>query len=50
MIDNFSLGLTHGLMLLAIFVLLRRPDLDHEAGPQDEAEKPRKRRWGNPGA
>ncbi|WP_197054218.1 hypothetical protein [Sphingomonas sp. 37zxx] len=30
MIDNFSLGLTHGLMLLAAWLLLRRPDLDRE--------------------
>ena len=44
MIDNFSLGLTHGLMLLAAFLLLRRPDLDREGGVEDA--KPRKRRWG----
>ncbi len=31
MIDNFALGLTHALMLLAGFILLRRPDLDHES-------------------
>jgi len=30
MIDNFALGLTHGLMMLAAFLLLRRPDLDRE--------------------
>jgi hypothetical protein len=42
MIDNFSLAITHGLMLLAAVLLLRRPDLDRE-GPE---EKPRKRRWG----
>lgn len=37
MIDNFSLGLTHGLMLLAAWLLLRRPDLDREppAEPRD---------------
>ena len=50
MIDNLSLGLTHGLMLLVAFLLLRRPDLDHEAGPADRAEGPKKRRWGKPGA
>jgi hypothetical protein len=33
MIDNLSLGLTHGLMLLAAWLLLRRPDLDSEAPP-----------------
>jgi hypothetical protein len=31
MIDNFSLGLTHLLMMIAAFLLLRRPDLDQEA-------------------
>lgn len=31
MIDNFSLGLTHGLMLLAAWRLLSRIDLDHDA-------------------
>ncbi len=35
MIDNFALGLTHGLMLLAAWRLLRRTDLDREAGPPD---------------
>jgi hypothetical protein len=49
MIDNFSLALTHGLMLLAAFLLLRRPDLDSETPPEERA-KARKRRWGNPGA
>jgi hypothetical protein len=44
MIDNFSLAITHGLMLLAAFLLLRRPDLDRE-GPS-EPKEPRKRRWG----
>lgn len=42
MIDNFSLGLTHGLMLLAAWLLLRRNDLDREAGPRDP--RPRARR------
>ena len=49
MIDNLSLGLSHGLMLLAAFLLLRRPDLDHEPGPHDKAPAG-KRRWGKPGA
>lgn len=48
MIDNFSLALTHGLMLLAAFLLLRRPDLDREDPPGDD--KPARRRWGRPGA
>jgi len=30
MIDNFALGLTHGLMMLAALILLRRRDLDDE--------------------
>ncbi len=45
MIDNFSLALTHALMLLAAFLLLRRPDLDRE-GPE-ESKGPRKRRFGS---
>ena len=30
MIDNFSLGLTHLLLIIAAWRLLRRPDLDSE--------------------
>ena len=30
MIDNFALGLTHGLLMLIAFLLLKRPDLDRE--------------------
>jgi hypothetical protein len=41
MIDNFSLALTHGLMLLAAWRLLSRPDLD-----TDDAVEPPKRGWG----
>lgn len=44
MIDNFSLGLTHGLMMLAAWLLLRRPDLDREEKPGDSPE--RKGAWG----
>lgn len=50
MIDNLSLAISHGLMLLAAFLLLRRDDLDHEPGPHDEEGKTKKRRWGKPGA
>lgn len=50
MIDNLSLGLSHGLMLLAAFLLLRRPDLDHEESPRDREDKAKKSRWGKPGA
>ncbi len=46
MIDNFSLGLTHGLMMLAAWLLLRRPDLDSEEKASD-ADKPRKGGWGS---
>ena len=45
MIDNFSLALTHGLMLLAVWRLIRRPDLDHEASPRDQVA-PKRGRWG----
>lgn len=49
MIDNLSLFLSHGLMLLAAFLLLRRPDLDREPGSDDTPVKG-KRKWGDPGA
>lgn len=42
MIDNFALGISHGLMLLAAWLLMRRPDLDREPSPHDRQE-PRKR-------
>ena len=38
MIDNFALGLTHGLMLLAAWRLLWRPDLDDD----NDAKTPRR--------
>ena len=40
MIDNFALGLTHALMKLAAFLLLRRPDLDDES-PRNRGDDPR---------
>ena len=40
MIDNFALAVSHGLMLLAAWFLLRRPDLDKEPGPQDSPPGP----------
>ena len=42
MIDNFSLALTHGLMLLAAWRLLSRLDLDDDSAPGDPggARKP----------
>ena len=44
MIDTASLMLTHGLMLYALWLLLRRPDLDHEPGPHDPPPKPKRPR------
>ena len=43
MIDNFSLGLTHFLMLIAAWRLLRRPDLDDERVRDDSPRKGRDR-------
>jgi hypothetical protein len=42
MIDHFALALTHGLMLLAAWRLLARPDLDDDkaARPGPEADAP----------
>ena len=39
MIDNFALGLSHGLMLLAALLLMRRRDLDREPSPRDRAKR-----------
>ncbi|MFA6123993.1 MAG: hypothetical protein WCS75_13480 [Sphingomonas sp.] len=33
MIDNFALAISHGLIALAVWRLLRRPDLDREDVP-----------------
>ena len=43
MIDNFALALSHGLLLLAAWRLLSRPDLDDDAvpPPPPPAERPR---------
>jgi hypothetical protein len=43
MIDNFALALSHGLLLLAAWRLLFRPDLDDDAAPS-ETPKPDWRR------
>jgi hypothetical protein len=37
MIDNFALAVSHGLILYAAWLLLRRDDLDSEAAPVDPA-------------
>ena len=34
MIDNFALAVSHGLMLLAAWRLLSRPDLDDDSAPR----------------
>ncbi len=39
MIDNLALAISHGLMMLAAIILLRRPDLNHEPSPRDIAEE-----------
>lgn len=56
-IDNFSLALTHGLLLLVAWRLLFRADLDREPRAQPDATEDthprfgaRPRRKGGPGA
>ncbi|WP_337137562.1 hypothetical protein [Sphingomonas aquatica] len=39
MIDNFALGLSHLLMMIAAIILLRRPALDHEGPAPDDSRK-----------
>ncbi|MEP2987606.1 MAG: hypothetical protein ABJN65_16185 [Parasphingorhabdus sp.] len=36
MIDNFALALTHGLLLIAAWRLINRPDLDQEDPPEKD--------------
>jgi hypothetical protein len=55
MIDNFAIGLTHGLMMLAAIILLFRRDLDKEAPPEStsdslepEVERRHRARQSNP--
>ena len=36
MIDNFALAVSHGLLLLAAWRLLSRPDLDDDKKPEQE--------------
>jgi len=50
MIDNFALAISHGLMMLAIWALLKRPDLDHEPGPRDRPPRPKRAKEDRPGA
>jgi hypothetical protein len=39
MIDNFSLAITHGLLFLAAWRLLTRPELDQEDAPTPIVKK-----------
>ena len=43
MIDNFALAVSHGLILLTAWLLVRRPDLDHEPSPRDTFDSRGKR-------
>ena len=45
MIDNFSLALTHGLLLLVAWRLLFRADLDEDAEPGTDPAPAKIRRW-----
>jgi hypothetical protein len=38
MIDNFSIALSHGLLLLAFWLLTGRDDLDKETPPEPDAQ------------
>jgi hypothetical protein len=38
MVDNFSILLTHGLLLIAAWRLMHRDDLDKEAPPEPNNE------------
>ena len=49
MIDNFALGLSHGLLLLVAWRLLFRPDLEDDSAPPPPP-LPRRTRWGAPAA
>ncbi|WP_334655152.1 hypothetical protein [Sphingomonas panaciterrae] len=44
MIDNFALAISHGLLLLTAWLLLRRDDLDSEAPPADKIRPGRRPR------
>lgn len=44
MIDNLALAISHGLIALTVWKLLRRPDLDREVAPGDAAPPGKKGR------
>jgi hypothetical protein len=37
-IDNFALAVSHGLILLTAWLLVRRPDLDREPSTRDSRD------------
>ncbi|WP_404368061.1 hypothetical protein AB5I39_14035 [Sphingomonas sp. MMS24-J45] len=43
MIDNLALAISHGLIALTVWVLLRRPYLDREGPPAERKPKGRSR-------
>jgi hypothetical protein len=45
MIDNLALGLSHGLMILAAWRLLTRPDLDDAAASPPPLREESKSGW-----
>jgi hypothetical protein len=45
MIDNFALAISHGLLLLAAWRLLSRPDLDDDRIAPPGPEPARARAW-----
>ena len=50
MIDNFALGLSHGLLLLVAWRLLSRPDLDDDGASAPPPAERRRSRWRRPAA
>jgi hypothetical protein len=38
LVDNFSIFLSHALLLIALWRLLQRPELDVEAPPEPDSE------------
>ena len=45
MIDNFALGLSHGLLLLVAWRLLSRPDLNDDDADSPKAPVAKTGRW-----
>lgn len=50
MVDIFALALSHGLIALAVWRLLQRPDLDREGEPPAPRRAPRGQGMRVPGA